>query len=274
MILAGKTFSNGLSRACPALAYRLLSLATLCLILNACRDKSEAGQHVEPKVNLITLPGKTNLLSLPNAPITDRFNAAGSQAAASDPILIEAYLLDKKGKLDKALVQVASYIEKHPNDKSAYSLRADIYSQDKEWDKAREDYESILKLEPSNAAARFDLAELLFKQGKYDDARPKFADMKTDLNLGDLAAYKVFLCDLLVGHEEVAQEELEVFNQASANASYYFANAAWLLFHHRQNEAQHWLDSAARIYSPPKVFRYSSSLIDLGYLPLPSSGAD
>ena len=93
--------------------------------------------------------------------------------------------------------------------------------------------------------------------------------MKSDPYLGDLAAYKVFLCDLLSGHDAVADKELDAFNQAGTNASYYFANIAWFLYHKKTNEARDWLKSAQNIYEPYKVDLYSATLIELHFLPLP-----
>ena len=57
-------------------------------------------------------------------------------------------------------------------------------------------------------------AQIKFMQKKYDEARPGFTALTQDPNIGDLAAYKVFLCDLLAGHEDAASRELNVFNDA------------------------------------------------------------
>jgi hypothetical protein len=117
--------------------------------------------------------------------------------------------------------------------------------------------------------AHFNLNEIVFMQKKYEDARPGFVSLEKDIIWGDLATYKVFLCDLFGGHEEAAQSELASFDKASDEPSYYYANAAWFLFQKRPDDARPWLDSAAGIYAPEKGSLYTSSLEELGYLPLP-----
>ena len=84
-----------------------------------------------------------------------------------------------------------------------------------------------------------------------------------------MASYKVFLCDLFGGREDLASKELDIFNQAGRNASYYFANAAWSLYHHKTDDGRDWLTQAMNIYAPNKCRLYAKSLVDLGYLPLP-----
>jgi hypothetical protein len=58
------------------------------------------------------------------------------------------------------------------------------------------------------------------------------------------------------------------------NPSYYFANAAWDLVHHKPDEARSWLGSASDIYTPAKNGFYAASLFDTGYLPLKPPAPD
>jgi hypothetical protein len=106
-------------------------------------------------------------------------------------------------------------------------------------------------------------------QKQYDAARPGFVALESDPDMGDFASYKVFLCDLFGGHEAAAKKELDVFNVAMENPSYYFSNAAWDLVHKNLDDARSWLLSASRIYPLQKNTYYAQSLRDLGYLPIP-----
>ena len=185
-------------------------------------------------------------------------------------LLHESYQDFVKGGLDAALGKVNQAIELNSQNRDAFLLRASIYAEQKKWDKAEYDYDVALVIDPDSPIVKFDLAELAFMQKKYDDARPSFAELEQDKDLGDFATYKVFLCDLFGVHEAVAAKELDAFDQVGGNPSYYFANAAWDLVHNKPEDAADWLKSASRIYSddPKKFQHYSSSLTDLGYLPL------
>ena len=185
-------------------------------------------------------------------------------------MLRDSYQDFEKGELDASLSKVNEVIKIDSQNKQAYLLRGSIYAQKKEWDKADYDYDVALTIDPGSAIVKFDLAELKFMQKKYDEARPGFAQVQGDKDLGDFATYKVFLCDLFGAHEAVAAKELDALNQVGGNPSYYFGNAAWDLVHNKPEEAAGWLKSASRIYAnvPQKFTKYTSSLTNLGYLPL------
>lgn len=170
---------------------------------------------------------------------------------------------------DGALEQVNNAIKADPKNLGAYSLRGGIYSETKKWDLAAKDYQTILQLDDKNVLAKFNLAEIKFRQKFYDDARSGFLALEQDPDWGDLSSYKVFLCDLYGGHDDLASKEHDAFDQIGSNASYYFSNAAWSLYHHQTEDGRSWLLSAVRIYPQTKVNLYAASLKDLGYLPLP-----
>lgn len=184
-------------------------------------------------------------------------------------LLREAFDLLSQKKSDAALEKANAAIQAAPRNPETYLMRGNVYVEKGLWDQAAKDYQTVLDIDGKNALAKFNLAEIDFKQKKYDQARAGFAALGQDSDIGDISTYKVFLCDLFGAHEDAAAKELDAFNQVGANASYYFANGAWSLYHHQTEEARGWLTSAARIYDPPKFKLYASTLLDLGYLPLP-----
>lgn len=158
-----------------------------------------------------------------------------------------------------------------PDSLEALTMRGNAYAEKRQWALAKADYAKVLKLNPGDYQIKFNLAELQFRRKDYDRARPGFEALRGEPEVGDLATYKVFLCDLFGGHENVAREELADANRVGKNPSYYFENAAWHLYHNNAEAARPWLNSAASIYFPAKFDLYASSLVSLGYLPLPAS---
>jgi Tfp pilus assembly protein PilF len=195
-------------------------------------------------------------------------------AAAGDPsgaVLTDAVEMAKGGDFDGALGKVNGVLKADPKNLNGYILRAAIYSQKKMWAQAQQDFITALQIDPKSVRVKFNLAEIQFDQKNYDVARTGFAELQKNDNMGDLAVYKVFLCDLLGGHEAVAASELDALNQAGTNPSYYYGNVAWAVVHHKTEEARSWLTSAVNIYSPQKNNIYAESLKELGFLPLPPS---
>ena len=105
---------------------------------------------------------------------------------------------------DGALADLTQALKLNPNSTGAYVLRASIYCQKKQWALAENDFNAARKIAPNNTVLKFNLVEIKFMQKQYDVARPGFAALTSDPDMGDFAQYKVFLCDLFGGHEEQA----------------------------------------------------------------------
>ncbi len=196
----------------------------------------------------------------------------GSRPAGAAPIdsnLQQAFFLLRQGKLDEALAAVNLSLQTDPRNRDAYLIRGNVYAHKKLWPEAEKDYATALQIDPASSPARFNLAEAQFAEKRYDDARANYLLLERDPDHGDLSAYRVFICDLFGNHEDAAQKELNAFDQVGANASYYFANAAWSLFHQKPDDAKSWLASAVHIYTRQKTAEYISSLSNLGYPPKP-----
>jgi hypothetical protein len=176
----------------------------------------------------------------------------------------------KLKQLDAEEAAADAIVKKNPSNVIGYLQRGNAYGNERRWDLARSDYQKALEIDPKCTTASFNTAELDFLQGHYDAARPGFLAIVNNTDFGDLAKYKVFLCDLFGGHEQVAARELAVFNQIGSEASYYFANVAWSLYHNKADSAQSWWQSATQIFGPDKVKLYAKPLIDLGYIKVAS----
>ncbi len=196
-------------------------------------------------------------------------NPGQPPAAPADLLLRQALQLVAQNQIDAALDKVNAALQAAPQNTAAYELRGTIYAGEKNWSRAEKDYQTALQMDGKDNRLKYNLTELQFLQKNYADARPGFVALEQDPNMDDLASYKVFLCDLLGGHEDVAARELDAFNRVGGNPSYYFANAAWSLIHHKTEDARGWLTTASKIYPSRKWMYYASSLIELGYMPLP-----
>jgi tetratricopeptide (TPR) repeat protein len=195
-----------------------------------------------------------------------------SPGDAAQQMIADAMKRMNANDVDGALNSLSQAIKLNPNSTGAYVLRASIYCQKKQWTQAEDDFKAAARIAPKNAVLQFNLIEVKFMQKQYDVARPGYVALEKDPDMGDFASYKVFLCDLFGGHEAAAKKDLDVFNEVMGNPSYYFANAAWALYHRDLDTARDWFLSASRIYPPRKNAYYSQSLRDLGYLPIPEPG--
>jgi len=221
-------------------------------------------QAQQPSTASATAPSTSAPAPAP-APLTP--DQVQANAIAEQARVILKLMQDKN--LDGAMDKLNSAIKQYPKIAGFYSLRGSIYSQKSQWSQSEQDFQTAQQLDPSNIVVKFNLAEIKFMQKQYDTARTGFAALQSDPDMSDLAGYKVFLCDLFGGHEDVAKGELDAFNKVGSKPSYYFGNAAWDLYHKNIEDARGWLVSASNIYAPQKNEFYASSLRELKYLPLP-----
>jgi tetratricopeptide (TPR) repeat protein len=178
--------------------------------------------------------------------------------------------LEEKGKYDEALAKANAAVEANPKSIAPYVLRGHLYTEMSQWDKADADYRTILQIDPNNFPALFNRSEIKLTKKDYDGARDGFFALEKNPDWGDLAAYKVFVCDLLAGHELASRSELEAFGKGAPHASYYFANATWSFCRKKPDDAQSWIASADHIYPRKTIYFYSATLVALGYMkPLP-----
>jgi len=233
---------------------RYLSLAVCALLSSITVQAQQMGGATN------AAPAKT---AAPAAPAPD----AASQAIAEAAVKMDA------NDLDGAIAKLTEAIAANPKISGPYVFRASVYCQKKMWPQAEADFKTASKIDPTNVVIQLNLVEVKFNQKQYDVARAGYAALVNDPQMGDLAAYKVFLCDLVAGHEALAQKERDAFNQIDSKPSYYFSNAAWDLYHKNIASARNWLVSAANIYPSAKISYYALPLKDLGYLPLPPPAA-
>ncbi|MCE0484880.1 MAG: hypothetical protein LV479_11660 [Methylacidiphilales bacterium] len=184
-------------------------------------------------------------------------------------LISEAILQMNKNDLDGSLATINKAIQLDPKIPGSYVLRASIYYQKKQWDLAQADFTTASNLSPKNVVIKFNMVEIKFIQKKYDEARAGYLELQNDSDMGDLAKFKVFLCDVLGKHDQQAAQEFAAFNKAGENPSYYYSNFVWSMLHQNVPDARDWLASAERIYSPRKNNYYQSTLHDAGFLPLP-----
>jgi tetratricopeptide (TPR) repeat protein len=204
-----------------------------------------------------------------NPPPAHAAKPADVDTSANRQLYRDVGLLKNKGDIDGAIAKLSEAMQSDPANYKDYVLRGDLYAKKQRWSDAEQDFNTALKLDPGNGLAKLDLAEIQLMQKKYDTARVAFAALTGDPQFGDLAAYKIYLCDLFNQDQMAASKELAAFNKAGRKASYYYANGAHALYLGNTEEARNWIQAGVKIYPPEKTFAYLSTLKDFGYLPLP-----
>jgi len=240
---------------------RYLSLAICALLFSTATQAQQPGNMT----NAPAAKAPAATAAAPKAP--DVKVDAASQAIADAMAKMDA------NDLDGAIAKLTDAINANPKMSGPYVFRASVYCQKKMWPQAEADFKSAAQIDPKNVVIQFNLVEVKFMQKQYDAARTGYAAITGDPQMGDLAAYKVFLCDLLAGHEDLAKKERDAFDAVDSKPSYYFSRAAWDLSHKNVDSARSWFVSGVNIFPSSKISYYLIPLKDLGWLPIPPPAA-
>jgi len=270
-----------MKRRLKVLGYTLLATAGLLFVLAAVTQyysgelpPNSPSPDDSANPSPVTTRGDLPLTTLPK-PKPEQTDESTTNNTSDLPRLlpdsdaVAQTIVTHNAQIDAELAKIDSIIRDNPYNAQAYAERGNIYATAKDWFKAEDDYQRSLQIDGTNDTVKYNLADMSFAQKKYASARSVFSTVNSDSELADLASYKIFLCDLFGGQEDVAAKELARFNYIGSNASYYFANVAWSLYHKKPEEARSWIASADRIYAPDKLNLYGGCLFDLGYLPIP-----
>lgn len=168
---------------------------------------------------------------------------------------------------EKAKAKAAEADKLRPNSSVTLNLQGAIAIELGNYDEAVKYLEHALEINPRYSLSRLNLAEVLFRQKKYAEARARLEPLLAENLTNELIQYRIFLCWLLEKDELAAKKELEKIKYPGKSPAYYHAQAAWAFYHGNKEEAEKWLKAVADLYPAPKNQIYADSLEQAGWLP-------
>ena len=177
----------------------------------------------------------------------------------------------------RKLVDEADQAE--PNQPATLNLRGEILMGQKEFDQAEATLRKAAKLDPKLREAQYNLAQIPFKKKEYEKARERFETLFKQTPGGDknqaseLIKFKIFMTLLLEGKESRAQAMMEQFQFTGDTPALYYAQAAWEYKHDNSGKAADWTASAQKIYSPALNNVFADAFYDVGWMQPPAVAA-
>lgn len=177
----------------------------------------------------------------------------------------EAAALLRAKKFEESLEKL-NEAEKIETNINAVNLRGAIYTEMRDYTKAREYFQQAVNMEPDSFGPRFNLGEVDFLEGKYSEARTLFEKVKEKNQNNELLNYKIYLTYLLQGDMAKAKKMLGEFDFAGELPAYYFANAAWHFANKEPKVGFGWVSSAQSIYPAQANNLFVDSLVEVGWV--------
>ncbi|GAB4178282.1 MAG: hypothetical protein Fur0032_18700 [Terrimicrobiaceae bacterium] len=178
---------------------------------------------------------------------------------------VDQAIEDFKNKNYDAVVAFADAAPLDGNDKAfILNLKGAALTKKKDYAGAQAAFSQALEAAPGMFAARFNIHEIDFLQGRYAEAGQGFAEMLQADPTNELLGFKVFLSQLKSGDKEAAQKTLSKIRYPGDTPAWYFAQAAWFLEKGDKGRASDYLAGARYIFSG-KTELYEESFTELGW---------
>lgn len=190
-------------------------------------------------------------------------------------LLAEAQDLQTRHRYFDSLAKLDEAEKLDPNDPNIYNIRGAIYLVPaiRDFDKAREQFEKALALEPRALAPKFNLAELLFVKHEFAGAEASFVQLarefpKLQMPVRHLVAFKQLVAQAKQGKIDQANATLKAnFTFMDDTPAYYFAKASLAFQQKKEGDAKEWIEKANSIFKPQENAPYLDALMEVRWVP-------
>jgi tetratricopeptide (TPR) repeat protein len=147
------------------------------------------------------------------------------------------------------------------------NLRGAIFTSQKRYDEAAEQFNQALALDPKFYPARLNLAEVKLLEGKYAEATQDFQDLKEVDPASELVDFELVLCALLAGEESKAAGIADLMIFPGKTPAYYYARAALALRRGETEAAEKYFQNGRKYYSEEQCRYFAQSLKEVDLTP-------
>jgi tetratricopeptide (TPR) repeat protein len=168
-----------------------------------------------------------------------------------------------QGRLEEAEKQVEAAARAGPKKPEIPNLLGAIFTQQKRYDEAAEQFNRALALDPNFYPAKLNLADVKLLEGDYSEAAREYQALKELDPASELVDFKLVLCALLDGGESKASGIADLMKFPGKTPAYYYARAAIALKRGEKAVAQTYLENAKKYYSDEQCRYFAQSLKEI-----------
>src|SRR5271165_896386 len=184
---------------------------------------------------------------------------------SSSAALERATMAFNQGKFAEAEKQVDAAEKVDAKKPEIPNLRGAIFTKQKRYDEAAQQFNQALALDPKFYPAKLNLAEVNVLQGKYADAAQLYQELKQLDPGSEVLEFKLTLCALLAGEENRATAMVDVMKFPGKTPAYYYARAAIALKRGQKDTAQKYLENVKKYYSDEECAYFAQSLKEVDF---------
>ena len=186
--------------------------------------------------------------------------------------LNEATRLFQQKRIFETLEQLKMAEAIFKDSSELYNLRASCYVEMRAFDKALVDYDNALKLSQKNPSILFNVGEVYFVTREWQKALDVFEKVikelpENNIALSRLIEFKMMLCKNKLGKKDEVMILAEKYDFLDDSPYYYYAKAALEYDAKNMVKAEEWLAIANRIFQDPNILApWQDTLVEYGYI--------
>jgi Flp pilus assembly protein TadD len=192
---------------------------------------------------------------------------------SADAALERATSAFNKGKFEEAEKQADAAERGGCKKSDVANLRGAIYTKQKRYDDAVEQFNQALAVDAKYYPARLNLAEAELLQGKYTDAQKEYEALKEQDPTSEVVDFKLVLCFLLQGQDAKANATADTMKFPGKTPAYYYARAAIASKRGEKESVDRYYDTAKKYYTDAQCDFFAQSLKEIDFTPRPPGAA-
>jgi len=171
--------------------------------------------------------------------------------------------LYEEGKYEEVLSMAKRLNEEFPSQPNLLNIIGATYLKQKQYDKAAAEFQAALRANRNFFPAKFNLVEILFVQGKYEEALAQFRELSNQYPRNELIKFATFMCQLKLGQKEEARKTLSKIPYPGQTPAWHYASGAWELNKGNTSKALRQI-SIGRDFFPEQAPMFEDSFEQLG----------
>ncbi len=187
----------------------------------------------------------------------------------SDTTLERATSAFNKGRFEEAEKQAAAAEKAGSKKPEVANLLGAVYTRQKRYDEAVEQFNQALALDPKFFPARLNLAEARLLQGNYADAQKQYQALKEMDPESEVVDFKLVLCFLLESEDVKANATVDTMKFPGKTPAYYYARAAIELKRGGKEAADRYYVNAKKYYTDAQCDYFAQSLKEIDFAATP-----
>jgi len=199
-------------------------------------------------------------------PATDPGSAHAIVSPKVRDILKQVGMLYYKGELDEAIAALRPAEDIDPDSDEVLNAKAVILSESGDATGAQKIYSRLAQDHPKAFTPKYDLAELLLMEKKYEKAREGFQGLLSQYPNSDLVRFKILLTYLIQKNNDQTAVWLAELNQRGPSPISYYALAAVAFSTGDIAKGKEWIDSAETDFCAGRYRVLYNSLADIGFV--------